>query len=328
LAIFIFSGVINIGSSSKQKVTGQVSIWGTYSQAYIQPYLDAVNIKNQDIVIRYEQKNPDTFENDLISALANRNSPDIVISDSEHIFSFRDKVYVIPYTTYTERLYRDSFVDGASIFLSKEGVLAIPLTVDPLVLYYNKNLLAGQNYVFPPTTWTGLVQSLPKFVRKDSRGVITQTAIGLGETDNVNNFDDILSALFLQTGNPIISINPYDGRLEQKITISNDEKSELGTVKALDFYTSFANQASTSFSWTRNLPSTLDSFLAGKSAFYIGRASELFNIQTRNPNLSFDVTTIFQPEVAARPVTYGVFTGAAVLKSTTNFPAAYNVLGI
>lgn len=327
VAIFIFSGVIKVGSSSSQKITGQVLIWGTYPQAYMQPYLDAANIKNQDIVINYEQKNPDTFQSDLISALANRASPDIVISDSEHIFSFRDKLYVIPFTTYSERLYRDSFVDGASVFLSKEGVLAVPLTVDPLVVYYNKNLLAGQNYVFPPSTWSGLVQSLPKFIKKDPRGVITQTAIGLGEADNVDYFDNILSALFLQTGNPIVSINSYDGNLEQKITISSDEKSELDTVKALDFYTSFANQTSPSYSWNRNLPTTLDSFLAGKSAFYIGRASELFNIQARNPNLSFDVTTIFQPDDSIRPITYGIFSGAAILKSTTNFPAAYNVLG-
>lgn len=66
VAIFIFSGVIKVGSSGSQKITGQVLIWGTYPQAYMQPYLDAANIKNQDIVINYEQKNSDTFQSDLI----------------------------------------------------------------------------------------------------------------------------------------------------------------------------------------------------------------------------------------------------------------------
>lgn len=327
-AVLVFSNVIKIGSSNtNQAVTGQVTIWGIYPQGIIQGYLDSATAKNTEITVIYRQKNQDTFRTELIEALANGQAPDIVISDSEHIFSFKDKLYTIPFATYSERLYRDSFIDGASVFLSKEGVIAVPLTVDPIVLYYNKNLLAGQNYVVPPTTWTGLVQSLPRFVKKDARGVISQTAIGLGESDNIDHFKDIISSLFLQTGNPIVSLNPNTDEYEQKISVGTSGQDELATAKALDFYTGFANQANSSFSWTRTLPSTLDTFLSGKSAFYLGRASELFTIQARNPNLSFDVTTIFQADGAIRPVTYGVFSGVSIVKSTANFNAAYSILG-
>ena len=327
-AVLVFSNVIKIGSSSNtQVVTGQVTIWGIYPQSIVQNYLDSATAKNTEITVIYRQKNGDTFRTELIEALASGQAPDIIISDSEHMFSFRDKLYTIPFATYSERLYRDSFIDGASIFLSKEGVVAVPLTVDPIVLYYNKNLLAGQNYVVPPTTWTGLVQSLPRFVKKDARGVLNQTAIGLGESDNIDHFKDIISALFLQTGNPVVALNPNTDEYEQKISIGTNGQDELATAKALDFYTSFANQASSSFSWSRTLPSTLDTFLSGKSAFYLGRASELFTIQARNPNLSFDVTTIFQADGATRPVTYGVFSGASIVKSTANFNAAYSILG-
>lgn len=327
VAVLIFSGVINVGSSQKQEIGGQVTIWGSYPQEIIQGYLDSATAKNTEISIIYTQKDQSALRTDLVEALADGRGPDIVLSDSEHIFAFKDKLYTIPYETYNERLYRDSFVDGASIFLSKEGVLAVPLTVDPLVLYYNKNLLAGQNYVIPPSTWGGLIQSLPRFVKKDPRGVLTQTAIGLGESENINHYKDILSALFLQTGNPVVILNPITGVYEQRLTIDTSGADELGTAKALDFYTGFANQASSSFSWTRTLPSSLDTFLSGKSAFYIGRASELFTIQARNPNLSFDVTTIFQPDGATRPITFGVFSGAAIVKASTNFTAAYSVLG-
>ncbi len=327
-AVLVFSGIIKIGSSSSTaEISGQVTIWGTYPRVFVQEYLDIATAKNTEIDIFYEEKPADSFRTDLIEALANGQAPDIVISDSEHIFSFKDKLYTIPFATYNERLYRDTFIDGASIFLSKEGVVAIPLTVDPLVVYYNKNLLAGQNYVVPPTTWAGLVQSLPRFVKRDARGIVTQTAIGLGETDNIDHFKDILSALFLQTGNPIVVLNPTTGAYEQRISTSAVDQEELVTAKALDFYTSFSNQANSTFSWTRTLPSSLDTFLSGKSAFYIGPASELFTIQARNPNLSFDVTTLFQPDDAIRPTTYGVFSGVAIVKSTKNFNAAYSILG-
>lgn len=123
-----------------------------------------MNIQNKTLTISYAQVAPATLRTDLIEALANGTAPDAIIADSGQLFSFADKLYTIPFSTYPERLYRDSFVDGASLFLTKEGVVASPLVVDPLVVYYNKDLLAGKNYVTPPATWTDLVQSLPLFL--------------------------------------------------------------------------------------------------------------------------------------------------------------------
>ncbi|MCC7436754.1 extracellular solute-binding protein [Candidatus Nomurabacteria bacterium] len=328
-AILVFAGVINIGkSSSDSGVTGSVSVWGIYSPDIVQPYIEKLNVQNKTISTSYLQVDSQNFRNLLVESLANGTAPDIVIADSSQLFSFRDKLYTIPFATYNERLYRDSFIDGASIFLNKEGVLASPLLVDPLVVYYNKDLLAGQRFVIPPTTWTGLVQSLPLFVKKDAKGVLTQTAIGLGEWSNVNHFKDILSALFLQTGNSIVGIDQYTGLYVQRLNTSNvDQDQELPTASALNFYTSFSNQASSLFSWSRNLPNTLDMFLSGKSAFYIGRASELFTIQARNPNLNFDVSILFQADGAVRPVTHGLFSGLGMIKSSPNFSASYLVAG-
>ncbi|MDQ5931148.1 MAG: multiple sugar transport system substrate-binding protein [Patescibacteria group bacterium] len=328
-AILIFAGVIKIGnSSSSNTAISNVRIWGVYSQDIIQPYVEQLNIQNRTISTSYIQKNPDTLRTELIEALANGTAPDIVVAGSGELFSFSDKLYTIPFATYNERLFRDSFVDGASIFLTKEGVLASPLLVDPLVVYYNKDLLAGQRYVTPPNTWSDLVRSLPLFLKKDSRGVITQTSIALGESSNIPHFKDILSALFLQTGNPIVSIDNQTGLYEQRLNVSyNEDITELPTVTALNFYTSFANQANSLFSWSRTLPSSLDMFLSGKSAFYIGKASELFIIQSRNPNLNFDVTTMFQNDDATRPITYGDFSGVGIVKSSPNFTASYNIVG-
>ncbi|MDB5188700.1 MAG: protein of unknown function with transrane region, partial [Candidatus Nomurabacteria bacterium] len=97
----------------------------------------------------------------------------------------------------------------------------------------------------------------------------------------------------------------------------------LPAEQALNFYTSFANPANTNYTWGNALPDGLQNFLAGKSAFYIGRASELFSIQSQNPNLNFDVTQLFQSTGATRPITYGSFIAAAVMKNAPNFNAAY-----
>lgn len=327
-AILVFAGIINIGSSkSSTAVTGYVSVWGVYPNEVMQTYIDSINIENKDLTVSYEYKAPESMAQALTSALADGQQPDIVITNSEQFFTIKNRVYVIPFATFPERTYRDTYVDGASVFLSKEGVLAMPLLVDPLVVFYNKDLLAGQNYVVPPTTWTGLVQSLPKFIKKDARGVITQTAIALGEPANVTLFKEILSALFLQTGNSIVGTNSSSGGYESKLLSTDEAGVEAPTVQALTFFTNFSNPTSELYSWTRTLPNSLDMFLSGRSAFYIGKASELFAIQTKNPNLNFDVTAMFQPDDAIRSVTYGSFSSLAIMKASKNFSAAYIVAG-
>ncbi len=218
-------------------------------------------------------------------------------------------------------------MDGASLFLNKQGVMAIPMIVDPVVLYYNKDLLAGKNFVVPPSSWSSLVDTLPLFNKKDSKGLLTQTTIGLGEFSNINHYKDILSTLFLQTGSPIVVLDPSNNAFVQRLNFVPEATEALPTAEALEFYLSFSDQATDRFSWTRNLPNTLDMFLSGKSVFYIGRASELFTIQSRNPNLNFDVTSIFQSDQSIRPITFGEFSGMSIIKSSPNFTASYTALG-
>lgn len=330
LAVFVFSGIIKLGASGgASTVVGSVSVWGTYPKNLVQSYIDQLNIENKNISISYTEKTSSSIQQDLVGALAEGLQPDILITNSEDFFSIKNRVYTIPFATYPERTFRDSFVDGTSLFLEKDGVLAVPLLVDPLVVYYNKDLLAGQNYVVPPTTWTGLVQALPFFMKKDTRGVISQTTLPFGESSNVDHFKEILATLFLQTGNPIVARNQTTGGYDT--TLINGSASDEGTqnaiAEALTFFTSFSNPTSQAFSWTRTLPDGLDMFLSGRSAFYIGRASELFTIQSKNPNLNFDVTAMFQPDNAVRPITYGSFSSLAVVKATKNFTAAYTVAG-
>ena len=95
------------------------------------------------------------------------------------------------------------------------------------------------------------------------------------------------------------------------------------TAQAISFYTGFANPVSSTYSWNRGLPESLQQFISGRSVFYIGRASELFAIQSQNPNLNFDVMEMFQPQNATRSVTYGSFIAVGVMKAAPNFTAAY-----
>jgi len=326
VAIIAFSGILGGDSATgtSSEPTGTVSVWGVLPTEQMQLYVNDFNSNNYGYTLTYEQHSPERFYQDLIVALANNASPDVVLYSSEIFSQFKDKLYVIPYQAYTERTFRDTNVDGAQIFLTKDGVVGLPLTIDPLVAYYNKDILAAENFVVPPRTWNTLSQTARIFTKRTEQNTISQSTIALGTVDNVNHYRDILSAMFLQTGNSIIAADPTTGAMNS--TLANGGNAEAGTMptaEALAFYTGFSNPTSSTYSWNSALPNSLQQFLAGKSAFYIGRSSELFAIQAQNPNLNFDVMELFQPQNAPRSITYGSFIAAGVMKAAPNFTAGY-----
>jgi ABC-type glycerol-3-phosphate transport system substrate-binding protein len=328
VAVAIFSGIFssnaNKGSNTPQ---GQVKVWGTLDLSQMQQYIDEINGENLGYSLEYTEHAPEYLIADITNALADNNPPDLVIFPSELLYQLRTRLYPIPYTAFTERTFRDTYIDGAQVYLSKNGTMAIPLFVDPLVVYYNKNLLAGASFVVPPKTWTDLAKTVPLFTKRDARGNVTQSAIGLGESQNITHFSDILSTLFMQTGSSIVSYDAGTDRYAATLNSTQMVGEESAAAQAVTFYTSFSNPTSAGYSWNRSLPSSLSMFLSGRSAFYLGRAGELFTIQQQNPNLNFDVQDMFEPDGAIRPVTFGSFTAVGIMKAAPNPTAAYAAAG-
>ncbi len=329
-AVVVFSGLISFGSKTADtsKPTGTVTLWGIAPQTEMQSYIDTLLVGNNDYSIRYTEHPPANLQQDLIVALANGNPPDLILFSSELFSQFKEKLYTVPYTAYPERTYRDTNIDGAQIFLSKAGIAGFPLVVDPLVVYYNKDVLAKSNFVFPPKTWTELKLSIPLLTTRDARNRIVQSAIALGTATNVAHARDILSALFLQTGNSIIAYNGLTDMNSVVLGALPAGSSVAPAAQALEFYTSFSNPTNSNYSWNISLPDSLAQFIAGKSAFYIGRASELFTIQAQNPNLNFDVTQLFQTGADVRPATFGSFLAVGMTKNAPNPTAAYAAMNL
>jgi ABC-type glycerol-3-phosphate transport system substrate-binding protein len=331
-AVVAFSGLLSSGDSATDsgKLSGSVTIWGTLPSDGIQQYINDINSEGNGYTINYEEHPAASFYQELIVAIADGAQPDVVVVPNEIFSQFSDKLYTIPFAAYNERAFRDTNVDGAQVFLASDGVKMLPLMVDPLVVYYNKDILAQKSLLVPPLNWTALAQTVPFFTKRDAKGAITQAGIALGATDNVTHFRDIMSALFLQTGNTIVARDTSTGLSQVMLATAPAQAAgesgnvTLPTADAVRFYTGFSNAVNRNYSWNRSLPTDKEYFLAGKLAFYIGRASELFTIQAQNPNFNFDVSPFFQAENASRPIVYGSFIGAGILKSAPNFPAAYD----
>jgi ABC-type glycerol-3-phosphate transport system substrate-binding protein len=327
VAVAVFSGLFGSGGNkSATTPEGAVYVWGVIPSEQMAPFIDTFNSQGLGYSINYEEHKPETIVNDLVNTLADNNSPDVIIYSSELLMQLKNKLYKIPYAAYAERSFRDVYIDGARLYLDADGVIGMPLVVDPLVVYYNKDILAGANFVVPPKTWGNLSRVVPLFTKRNAQNGLLQSTVALGESDNVNNMTDILSTLFLQTGNSIVSYDPVTKGNVVTLSATKNASDISPTSQALTFYTSFSNPTNTNYSWNKSISSSLDNFLMGKSAFYIGRASELFKIQQQNPNLNFDVQEIFQPDSATRNITYGSYIGASVLSRAPNFTSAYAFL--
>src|SRR4030042_5595396 len=107
---------------------------------------------------------------------------------------------------YSQNFYPAALTD----FKGSDGKLyAIPLEIDGLALYYNKDLFTKAGISDPPTDWDTLIENAIELTKTDSSGNITQAGVALGCSNNINHSADILSALMLING---VAITTTDGR--------------------------------------------------------------------------------------------------------------------
>jgi ABC-type glycerol-3-phosphate transport system substrate-binding protein len=324
-AVLIFSGVINLGKKGDTGPQGKIVIWGTYPNSVLSTAIDSLGFSNKNLSLSYINKNPETYQQDLIEAFANGTGPDLFIINPDMIQKNDNFIYKIPYASYKQKDFTDAFIDGANTYLGEDGIIGIPLVVDPIVLYYNKDILSNEGIVNPPKTWDELFTLNSILTKRDNSGTISRSMIALGQYNNINNAKDILATLLVQNNNPIAK---RSGLIYESVLNDNSQNLSVSPVEAvLQFFLEFSNQSNTAYSWNRSLPNSKDMFTSGKLAFYIGRASELFSIESVNPNLSFDVAEIPQVKDSNIKRTYGDISAIAVSSKSTNISSAFLIAG-
>ncbi len=324
VAVLIFSGLISVGSQTATQVTGTVEIWGTIPSSYMTDYIEKFSLANDTLKLKYVQKSDATFNNDLVEALASGRGPDLVFLTEDMILKQKERIFPIPSTSISERTIKDAFVRESELLITKDGLLGLPVSIDPLVLYYNRDLFDKAGIATVPKTWEEVAQIAPlltKINKADQK--IEESAIALGEFSNITNAKDILALFMLQSGTPIIGPSqdsPYQCTLRDSLGVPNSTLEQ-----DLSYFLDFSNPTSKVYSWNRGLPNSRDFFVLGKLAMYIGRGSELFSMSERNPNLNYDVAQIPQFKDSTNTVTSGRMLSVSILKSTKNMAAAFSV---
>src|SRR6185312_12397481 len=314
-AVLVFS-LARGGSSASVSLV----VWGPFSSSDFSNFAQASGLSsNKTFTIKYIEEPAADFDADYTEALAEGKGPDLVILSQDQFWQERNKLIVNPYSSVSQNDFVSTFIPEGNLFAVSTGVYALPLVVDPMVLYSNSDLLNAAAIAEPPQYWDEIYNYTDKLTQKDAAGNITQSTIALGGTTNIPHAKDILSLLMLQAGTAIADIQ--NGALTSELQNSYGLTEDPAT-SALDFYTQFSNSQKPFYSWNPALPSAQTDFISGNSAFYLGYASEMPILKAKNPNLTVGVSAVPQSRVSNKVVTFGTLYGIALAKSAVNPTAA------
>lgn len=326
LAVLIFSGGIKVGGKKAVdvKVDGSLTVWGIVPKANLAGALAFLNNKNPANPIKYVEKDPRTYETELLEAFAFGGLPDMFLMSQDLIFTYEDKIITIPFTYFPEATFDETYVRAADILKRPTGFLGFPIFTDPLVMYYNQDITETAGFTAPPKFWSEMFTYVPKLTTKNDALEISVAGVAMGEFANVRNAKEIFMALMLQLNNSVVARDEINNRYVPTIGQASNVSAQPA-IQSLKFYTEFSDPLNDAYSWNKSLKNSTDAFVAGDLAIYFGLASEFKNISKKNPNLNFDVATIPQVKELNNAITYADVYALAIPKVSPKAQLALSI---
>lgn len=277
LVLFLLLGFFLL-RRGREKQPGEpvtLTYWGLWEPA---PVFEGLIARFEEdhpgIKIDYRQQSPRDYKARLQNALARGEGPDIFRLHQTWIPVLKGELTPVPQSVAEELGLESDYFPVIKEALKKEGSFwAVPLMVDSLALYYNKEILSAANKK-PPRTWWGLEKVAKELtVRDQETGRIKIAGAALGTTNNVDHWSDIVGLMIFQNeGHP--------GKPQSQLVED-----------ALLFYLRFAREDQV---WDETLPNSTLAFATGKVAFYFAPSWRYFNLKEINPQLNFGITTVPQ----------------------------------
>jgi len=357
LALLITSGAGCGGSSVAEEAANtpvKLTIWRVFDDDdTFRGLMDDYRAIHPNISFEYRELRFDEYEEELIRALAEGNGPDIFSIPNTWIGKYESLILpmpdtlTIPYTevkgsikkeeittlvesaTMSKRELETTFVDVVVDDVLRtyqptlkdepeEKIFALPLFVDTLALFYNKDLLDAAGIAQPAVDWETFQNDVAKMTLLGAGDEILQSGAALGTSANVDRSFDILSLLMMQNGTDMVNDRGDAAFAGQ------GEEVNYG-LDALYFYADFANPTKQVYCWNKDLPSSFDAFVSGQVAYFFGYSYHIPLVEAANSKLDFGVTTM--PQIAGgRAVNYAHYWVETVSKDTRNANWAWDFI--
>jgi len=315
-----------------------------------------------NVTINFRRFRLEEYEDQLLNALAEDRGPDIFMIHNTWVGKYMPKILPMPLQVKTAsesvqgtlkkelvwslnteptvsiRQFKLDYPDVvASDFLRtvnvstnpdkrdlQTRVVAIPLSVDTLAMYVNKDLLNTAGISTMPQNWDDFQTAVKKLVKQDDQGNIVQAGTALGRGTNVERAPDIIAALMMQNGAEMSAPDgtPTFNLIPAKLQGQRDVPP---SVQALAFYLDFANPGKDVYTWDAKMPNSLNAFMQGKVAMFFGYNYDLPVIRAGAPKLNLGISQM--PQIQGNPVVnYANYWAWTVSKKTKSTDLAWSLL--
>ena len=307
VVLIAFATITLLGKS--KKTVEEITWWGLWeNQNVVQPLISAYESTHPNVKINYVEQSKEDYRERLTNAIAKDNGPDIFTFHNTWVPMFKSNLDAIPSSIMTATDFSQKYYPVITSDLSYgNSIVGMPIGYDAITLYINQDIFNKAGKV-APTDWNELRKVARELTIKDESGIIVQSGVALGKTENVDHWQEVLALLMIQNG--VNLSNPTGKNAEDGLT----------------FFTNFSTVDDV---WDATLPTSTQYFIAGKLAMYFAPSWRTFQIKEANPNLNFKTVPI--PQVAKddplQPdVTYATYWAQGVWSKSSNKAVAWDFL--
>ncbi len=336
-------------SKQQQAATKPVTleIWTVFDDVdALQAQIDKYKVSRPYLTINLKQLSATELYPRLLEALAEDHGPDIISIRNRWVRFYQPKLAPMPpsvpdttvlvtkttlgskttVSTVTVTLPTATQIDREYVQAVKNDVIidskiyGLPLSLDNMALYYNKDLLDQAGVAEPPKNWDDFQAAVKKLTKFDKKtGKILQSGAAMGTGNNIPGFEDLLYILFQQS--KIAFVNKT-GFATFNATVPNQASPAMSV---MNFYTDFANSARDTYTWNEEMDNALDKFVNGSLAFFFGYSYHYPVIKARAPQLNVAILPMLQlnPE---QPINVANYWVQSVLDKSKNKNEAFALL--
>ena len=286
------------------------------------------------IAINYTKVNYVEYREKLRDAFANGSSPDIFVIHNTWLPLEQKRISPAPISISSVAQFETIYPPVVKLDFMRETeegeklVYALPLAIETLGLFYNKDYFETANITTSPKTWEELFDYAKLFTQFDDAGKIGISGIALGTADNINRSEDIVTLLMMQGGarmnNELLSEATFDD--EVWVGEGESQKRFSPGRDGLEFYLAFSDKTRDVYSWDRDMPYSIDAFVEGKVAMMVNYPHHIPVIMGKAPHLNF--ATAPAPQLLSRTedINFASYWGLTVSKNSQNTNTAWQFI--
>ena len=276
-----------VAQAPKTNEAVELKVWNLFDTSDIfKGQIQAYESKYPNVKINYRKfSNIDEYEQLLVNEIAEGEGPDVFAIQNTWVEKHQKKISPFPVGKTTvpmnDQIFADTFFHVATQELIKSGqIYALPLYIDTLALYYNKQIFRDNipSSDKPAETWEEVKNQTTQITKaNNSVERFALSGMAMGRADNISRSLDIFYNLLTQFGVQLFNdANTRAVFANQQGTIEGTGKPFFPFEEALKLYSSFGNPSYKNYSWNDSITAyakdakELNPFLKGKVGMISG----------------------------------------------------------